>query len=85
MNLDNIIDLIERIKSYWDKKIGILLLLILFIYIYYQYIFQILNSVCIGYEWLTKFVIPLIIIIILLLIWLLSTNRLYIKLNTKLL
>lgn len=83
MNLKSIIDVLEVLRNSWEKKNGVFLAIVILIPIYFKLFSNLILPIFIGYEWVVKVVIPLLLVIILIITWLINTNRIIIRKNKK--
>jgi tetratricopeptide (TPR) repeat protein len=81
ITVKEIFDTIERIKYSWDKRWGFFTSILFFILIYYQFLFKLLQPFFQKNSWIANCVLPGAVILIIFIIWLFSTNRLFIKNN----
>lgn len=72
------VELLEKVKSYWDKKTGIILLIAILIYSYFQWLFPILQTNLSQLK-IWNYLFSFIPVILAYCIWAFSTGRLYIS------
>lgn len=76
--MKDIVELLEKVKSYWDKKTGIILLIAVLIYSYFQWLFPLLQANFPELK-IWNYLFSIIPVIIAYCIWAFNTGRLYIS------